>query len=26
VVRHEWGGFVTVGRLTTLRDYGRFAA
>ena len=25
-VRHEWGGFVTVGRLITLRDYGRFAA
>jgi hypothetical protein len=26
VVRHEWGGFVTVSRLITLRDYGRFAA
>lgn len=23
VVRHEWGGFVTVDRLKTLRDYGR---
>ncbi|MGH9251127.1 MAG: hypothetical protein ACRD0W_16625 [Acidimicrobiales bacterium] len=26
VVQHEWGGFVTVGRLRTLRDYGRVAA
>ena len=26
VVQHEWGGFVTVGRLKTLRDYGRVAA
>ncbi|HEX6336335.1 MAG TPA: hypothetical protein VFZ85_05225 [Jiangellaceae bacterium] len=25
VVRHEWGGFVTVARLLTLRAYGRFA-
>jgi hypothetical protein len=26
VVRHEWGGFVTVARLMTLRDYGRLGA
>lgn len=26
VVRHEWGGHVTVGRLKTLRAYGRLAA
>lgn len=25
VVRHEWGGFVTVGRLKTLRAYGRLS-
>ncbi|MGH8776850.1 MAG: hypothetical protein ACRDWI_17425 [Jiangellaceae bacterium] len=26
VVRHEWGGFMTVARLKTLRAYGRFDA
>ncbi|HEX6577090.1 MAG TPA: hypothetical protein VF082_01900 [Jiangellaceae bacterium] len=26
VVQYEWGGYVTVGRLRTLRDYGRIAS
>jgi hypothetical protein len=26
LVRHEWGGYLTLARLKTLRDYGRLAA